>query len=74
MSHLEFIIAVETDPASLSVEDYVNGMSRLVKTHMWVSLQGSWQRAVIALMDGGILDQYGNVNGEALETLVMETA
>lgn len=61
MSHLEFIIAVETEPESLSIEEYVDGMSKLVKTRQWVSLQGSWQRAIIALMNGGILDEYGNV-------------
>lgn len=61
MSALEFIIAVETDPDSLSIEEYVDGMSDIFKSRMWVSLQGSWQRAMIHLIEGGILDQYGNV-------------
>lgn len=61
MDLLTFIMAVEDDPRSLTIEEYVDGMAEMVRTNVWRNLQGSWQRAAYALMEGGIIDTEGNV-------------
>lgn len=73
MSQLEFIMAVEQDPSQLSIEEYVEGMAGMIRTNIAFNLQGSWGRAAMALIEGGIVDRRGNVNNDALEVL-MEAA
>jgi hypothetical protein len=60
-TNLAFIMAVEEDPSSLSMEEYIDGMAEMVRTNIAFTLQGSWGRAAQALIDGGILDVRGNV-------------
>jgi hypothetical protein len=61
ITQLEFIMAVEDDPDSLSIEEYVDGMAGLIRSNIIHSLQGSWQRAANTLVEADIIDQYGNV-------------
>lgn len=61
MDTLEFIMTVESDLDSLTVEEYVDGMAEMVKSNVVFNLQGSWQRAAIHLIEAGIIDQYGDV-------------
>lgn len=61
MSDLEFIMTVESDLDSLTIEEYVDGMAGLVRSHIAFNLQGSWQRAAVALIEAGIIDRDGNV-------------
>lgn len=61
MDMLTFIMTVESDLDSLTIEEYVDGMAEMVRTNLWRNLQGSWQRAAYALMEGGIIDPEGNV-------------
>lgn len=73
MDQLAFIMAVESDPESLTTEEYVEGMAGMIRTNIAFNLQGSWGRAAMALIEGGIVDRRGNVNQDALDAL-META
>lgn len=61
MSALDFIIAVETDLASLSTEEFMDGMAELIRTGTVFHLQGSWQRAAFSLIDQGFIDRDGAV-------------
>lgn len=61
MSDLEFIMTVESDLDSLTIEEYAEGCAALLATGMVWQLQGSWQRAVLGLYDAGIIDGEGNV-------------
>lgn len=71
MDHLSFIMAVETDLDSLSPQEYIEGCAALLKSRLVFQLQGSWQRAVMALHDAGIIDSDGNVlvNADEIEAL-----
>jgi hypothetical protein len=61
MDTLTFIMTVESDLDSLTVEEYVDGMAEMVKSNMAWNLQGSWGRAAMALIDGGIVNDRGEV-------------
>jgi hypothetical protein len=61
MNALDFIMAVETDPASLSTEEFVDGMAELVRNGTVYHLQGSWQRAAFSLIEQGYIARAGAV-------------
>lgn len=62
MDNLTFIMAVEGDGLKdMSAEEYIDGMANLISGGIMRNLQGSWQRAAQALVDGGLIDQRGNV-------------
>lgn len=69
LSQLEFIMAVEQGD-DITPEQHVEGMAELIRTNMIRHLQGSWQRAAQSLVDAGIIDQYGTVDYDKLETAV----
>lgn len=69
MTQFEFIIAVEQEQP-MTPEQHVEGMAGLIRTNMIRHLQGSWQRSAQSLVDAGIVDQYGNIDQDALDAAV----
>jgi hypothetical protein len=70
MDQLAFIMAVEEDPSQLSIEEYVEGMAGMIRTNIAFNLQGSWGRAAMHLIEGGIIDRDGNINQDALDAVM----
>jgi hypothetical protein len=61
MDTLDFIMRVEGDLDSLTIEEYVDGMAAMVASNIVFNLQGSWARAAWALIEGGIISRDGEV-------------
>lgn len=63
-----FVIAAES--GDLSPMEYLEGLGHLVRSGMIWNLQGSWQRAAISAIDGGLVDSdTGNLTDYAIEVL-----
>jgi len=51
MNHIEFIMAVED--GSLNTDQFMDNVQDFVDSGVWKSLQGSWQRMVMAWSESG---------------------
>jgi hypothetical protein len=61
VTQLEFIIRAEQDPEGMTPREWIDGCAGLIRTCMVTHLLGSGQRAVYALVEGGILNDRGDV-------------
>jgi hypothetical protein len=59
MSDLDAILIIECGPATEA--ETLRAWSQLVKSGVYRSLQGSYQRGVARLIDAGYLDAQGNI-------------
>ena len=60
MSDLEAILIIEVEEDT-EPQRMLEAWSQLVKSGTWKSLQGSYQRGVLKLIEDGWLDKEGNI-------------
>lgn len=59
MSTFEFICAYES--GEFTDQECIEGFAQLVKSGLAWSLQGSYGRTAVALIEAGLIDRAGNV-------------
>ena len=59
MTTLDFIIAFES--GEVTDQECIEGFAQLVKSGLAWSLQGTYGRTAVALIEAGLIDRDGNV-------------
>jgi hypothetical protein len=70
---LAFIMAAEEAPGLMDAEEYAEGMVGLIRSNLIHSLQGSWQRIALSMVESGVItrvDGVWQVNHDELERVL----